>query len=91
MATANHTPAPWRYEPGTGTIRSVPSNYWLATMDSWDGSVRPCNEANARLIAAAPFMLQILKTIALHAPSLDAQGVRDLADEAIRAATGDTC
>ena len=41
----NHTPAPWVYEKGSKTIRSLPKNYWLATMDSWDGEVD--NEANA--------------------------------------------
>ncbi len=54
-----HTPGPWRYEAGTKTIRAVPSNYWLATMDSWDGQVD--NESNARLIAAAPELLAALK------------------------------
>lgn len=54
-----HTPGPWRFELSTKTIRSVPTNYWLATMDSWDGAVD--NEANARLIAAAPELLAELK------------------------------
>lgn len=58
---ATHTPGPWRYEPYTKTIRSQPSNYWLTTMDSWDGAVN--NEANARLIAAAPEMLEALEQI----------------------------
>jgi len=44
----------WKYEAATKTIRSVPSNHWIATMDSWDGAVD--NEANAILIAAAPTM-----------------------------------
>ncbi len=52
MSEAKHTPGPWVYEAGTKTIRSKPANYWLATMNSWDGAVN--NEANARLIAAAP-------------------------------------
>ena len=54
-----HTPGPWRFEPETKTIRSVPANYWLATMDSWDGAVN--NEANARLMASAPELLEALK------------------------------
>lgn len=60
--TTAHTPAPWRYEPGTKTIRSVPANYWIATLDSWDGAVN--NESNARLIAAAPELLAALEEIA---------------------------
>ena len=59
---STHTPGPWRYEEGTKTIRAVPSNYWLATMDSWDGAVD--HAANARLIAAAPRMLEALERIA---------------------------
>lgn len=46
-----HTPTPWRYEASTKTIRSVPANYWLATMDSWDGAID--NEANADFIVKA--------------------------------------
>lgn len=46
------TPGPWRYEASTKTIRSEPTNYWLASMNSWDGAVD--HEANAALITAAP-------------------------------------
>ena len=48
---SKHTKGKWRYEPETKTIRSVPANYWLATMNSWDGAVD--NEANARYIIQA--------------------------------------
>ena len=54
-----HTKGPWKYEPETKTIRAIPSNYWLASMDSWDGAVD--NEANARLIASAPELLEALR------------------------------
>jgi hypothetical protein len=53
-----HTPGPWKYEVSTKTIRSI-RNYWLATMDSFEGAVD--HEANARLIAAAPDLLEQLK------------------------------
>ncbi len=53
-----HTPAPWRYEASTKTIRSVPGNYWLATVDSWDGAVN--HEANALVLAAAAEMFETL-------------------------------
>ena len=56
-----HTEGPWRYEPETKTIRSVPANYWLASMDSWDGAVN--HEANARLMAAAPKLLAALEQV----------------------------
>ena len=55
------TPGPWRYEASTKTIRSEPANYWLATMDSWDGAVN--HEANAALIAAAPDIYAALQDI----------------------------
>jgi len=54
-----HTPGPWKYEPGTKTIRAMPQNYWLATMDSFDGAVN--HDANARLIALAPEMAEVLR------------------------------
>jgi hypothetical protein len=56
---AKHTPGPWEYNEQTKTIRSKKENFWLATMDSWDGSVN--NAANARLIAAAPDLLAALE------------------------------
>lgn len=52
--TAKHTQ--WRYEPETKTIRSEPTNYWIASMNSFEGAVD--HEANARLIAAAPELKQ---------------------------------
>ena len=51
-------PTEWRHELATKTIRSVPENYWVASMDSWDGAVD--HAANARLIAAAPRLLAAL-------------------------------
>jgi hypothetical protein len=56
-----HTQGPWKFEASTKTIRSEPANYWLATMDSWDGAVD--HEANARLIAAAPELLEALERL----------------------------
>ena len=49
----------WKYEEATQTIRSVPENYWIATMDSWDAAVN--HTANAKLIAAAPELLEAAK------------------------------
>jgi hypothetical protein len=51
-----HTPGPWKFERETKTIRSARENYWLATMESWDGAVD--HDANAQLIAAAPDLLK---------------------------------
>ena len=61
LTGAAHTPGPWRYEAATKTIRAVPSNYWLASMDSWDKAVN--HEANAQVMAAAPELLTALLAI----------------------------
>lgn len=66
--TSQHTPGPWRFERGTSTIRSEPANYWLASMNSFDGAVN--HEANARLIAAAPDLLEALKLAQLAVSEL---------------------
>jgi hypothetical protein len=52
----------WRYEPETKTIRSVPQNHWIATMDTFDGAEN--HETNAHLIAAAPELYAALKALA---------------------------
>lgn len=61
MSETKHTPGPWKYEEATKTIRSGRENYWLCTMDSWDGAVN--HEANAKLIAAAPELLEAAKDL----------------------------
>lgn len=62
-----YTKGPWRFEESTRTIRSVPENYWLAIVDSWDGAID--NEANANLIAAAPDMFEALGELLANAPA----------------------
>lgn len=51
MTKQTHTSTPWRYEEATKTIRSSKENYWLSTMDSWDGAIN--NKANAKFIVKA--------------------------------------
>jgi len=67
----NHTPGPWEYEPSTKTIRAKPSNYWLATLDSWDGAIKHQNNANARLIAAAPELLEACQYVIKRAKNVN--------------------
>ena len=76
MAT-KHTPGPWKYQRATKTIRSKKENYWIATMDSWDGAVN--NEANAKLIAAAPEMKARLEQVLPYLHKMIADGHGDTA------------
>jgi len=83
-----YTKGPWRYEEGTKTIRAVPSNYWLASMDSFDGAVN--HEANARAIAAVPDLIEALEAIQHNAevmhqaePNAVWSGVADMCREAL--------
>ena len=39
----------WRYEKATQTIRTVPENYWVASMNSFEGMMD--HEANGEAIA----------------------------------------
>ncbi len=57
---------PWRYEAATKTIRSVPENYWLASMNSWDGAVD--HEANALVMAASAELLAVCKRLLAEVP-----------------------
>ena len=56
-----YVPTAARYEQSTQTIRSVPENYWLTSMDSWDGAVD--HEKTARIFAASFEMKKILQDL----------------------------
>lgn len=90
--TDKHTPGPWIAKRGSVRIAATPDD---GVAECWrhvdGGTLCPTLEeacANARLIAAAPDMLTALQCIALHAPSLDVIGIRELCDAAIAKATG---
>lgn len=78
----NYTKGPWRYEPGTKTIRTVPGNHWLATLDSWDGAIKHQNDANGIAMAASPTLIQALQLAEATIRRLDrnqsAQGTLDV-------------
>lgn len=65
----SHTKGPWKYEAETKTIRAEVPNYWLASMNSFEGAVD--HEANAALIAAAPEMLEALEAAKILLMVLD--------------------
>lgn len=86
------TPTAARYEASTRTIRSVPENYWLASMDSWDGAVD--SGATARIFAVAPEMLNVLRELSswLVCPDTSPETVehiKSVVDRVINKATGD--
>ena len=54
----------WRYESETKTIRTVPGNHWVASMDSFEGALN--HDKNATLIALAPELLHVLKLAAAY-------------------------
>ena len=88
MTNTQHTPGPWSYSEGTRTIRG-PQNHWLASMDSWDGAID--HAANARLIAAAPCLLDALRGLLDFEPPLLSAKERKayaIARAAIAKATG---
>ena len=89
-STSKHTPGPWntRIEKRTRLICDANGNQIAAIRPVSRYGIDGDDAANARLIAAAPFLLQTLETIALHAPSLDAAGIREYCDAAIAKAGG---
>ena len=61
--THTHTGGPWRVGKHDETlgIYDMAENYRLATIEEWRGEHEGESEANARLIAAAPDMLDALR------------------------------
>ena len=87
---SKHTPGPWRFEP-----HSVDSNYMLIYCSNTPGegdNVRGyCGAANARLIAAAPDLLEALQRLIESGDVRDAgeAGALKQARAAIAKATGE--
>jgi len=67
MTTTAHTPGPWSYNRDEGGMHGhviSTADYIICELpDAGDGA-SPDTEANARLIAAAPLLLESLQTIA---------------------------
>jgi len=87
MSAANHTPGPWSVVELTPNTVQTPSGRisvnWNATHD--DGKRLNEAEANARLIAAAPELLDALE-LALEIIEATGPGSYPVAEEQIRAA-----
>lgn len=92
-----HTPGPWRYKPGDKYAHVVGGNPEIGIADcAQDRPDSPEWQANARLIAAAPQLLEALRDMKAkleHAALRnDRQYIRDMidaCDAAIAAATGE--
>ncbi len=82
---SKHTPAPWKLE-GTTTICNADQTVGIAHISTY--STEPSEaEANARLIAAAPELLEALqKIVAIHMESHNPMQARGDMHEAARAA-----
>jgi len=55
----------WIFEKETMTIRTVPENYWIASLNSWDNALN--HEENGEIAAAAPELLEAIKGLAKSA------------------------
>ena len=86
MGKVSHTPAPWK-------MLNVPvTNPRIHMMIGPALLKRPVSEADARLISAAPDMLEALKAMIAAgdaAPYWEVNAARDLARAAIAKATGE--
>jgi len=76
MSNITHTPGPWSIASDGQTI--VAPNDWIAICQKRT----ECTRANAQLIAAAPTMLEFIKTVALGNTEYDR--LQELAQELIK-------
>lgn len=67
MSNAQHTPGPWKInKTGSENFIGISADGHYSLADVWmidDGVTREQMEANARLIAASPELLEALKTM----------------------------
>lgn len=99
MSTMKHTPGPWRIELGRyGVPRAIrgPESAEFRNIINWNGlssPSRPESVANARLIAAAPDLLEALEMLAdpMRTPTDgDPSVLREFARAAIAKAKGES-
>jgi len=81
MSAAKHTPGPWAVSGRTSTcIRTADQEQRIAYMETADNTIETC-VANARLIAAAPELLEAAKDVIklFHYHTEDAADAADFA------------
>ena len=85
---SKHTPGPWTFDNEIGLIRTDTPPY-----GEWDVAkvniVRAEAKANARLIAAAPDLLETVKRLREMCADFGAKTACDIAEAAIFKATGE--
>lgn len=84
MSNIQHTPGPWSYD--TSGVKT----FMVFNEDEKLVASSICSEADAALLAAAPALLEALRTIVANASSVqfDPQWAVQVARAAIRQATG---
>jgi hypothetical protein len=96
VMSTQHTPGPWTFNLTTGVIRSISEEFpncrqpVICDLRRWpSGDTTYIDSANARLIAAAPELLEALQHLMVaHGEQLDYAFQQ--AQEAIAKATGET-
>jgi len=95
MSAGKHTPGPWKVRENGGLMKAVEANKdWLVYACGRDYMGREELEANARLIAAAPELLEALQEIlsTMRKPPSGSGGFHEFdikaAERAIAKATG---
>lgn len=98
MSTSKPTPAPWNVDLETGEIIAGENGNYAVLGTIYSADDFPCNEndiaeeckANARLIAAAPELLEALQALVdYHATDYDEIPEVEQAISVIKAATGE--
>ena len=94
--SAKHTPGPWSFGYGVTTEYGEVFGVGVTTKPDWTvvcavsrpGDVNAIDEANARLIAAAPELLQFARCVVRYAGSAMDDYIADKAREVITKAIG---
>jgi hypothetical protein len=85
-----HTPGPWQVDPtyqSPSYVRAACAALVASTSWAWGGKDLPA-DANARLVAAAPALLEALRAVVAAAENGDEMTAINLAEAAIARATG---
>lgn len=95
MAESKHTPGPWSFVKCDGGFRSFDADDWTVIAQNkivpalvWGGVAFEEGEANARLIAAAPELLEALIAVRSVLDRNMSPNACAMADAAISKATG---